>query len=369
MKKNRLKQAITLLVCFIMMLAVSISRDGKIFGKKLNSPNEGTTVREVIKAESDGTTSIYTYPLAKNVIGFGGAIPLKISLLDNTVTGIAILDNDETPSFINEVEQQLLPSYINRSIDEILSMNIDAVSGATYSSEAVIESIRRGLTYAQGADLAQASPLKHILNLKFLIALLVTLAAAILPFFIHSKTYRLIQLVLNVLILGFWSGSFISYTLMISYISNGVKLWTSIIPIILLIIVFIYPLFGKKNYYCTWACPFGSLQELAGKCSKRKIQLSPKLTRGLTIFRQALWAVLMILLWSGVCSSWIGYEPFSAFMYSTASYAVIAIAATFIVLSIFVARPYCRFVCPTGTLVKIAQNTDSILQKKKAEKE
>ncbi|NLF43947.1 MAG: 4Fe-4S binding protein, partial [Bacteroidales bacterium] len=34
---------------------------------------------------------------------------------------------------------------------------------------------------------------------------------------------------------------------------------------------------------------------------------------------------------------------------------VLIIGVAFLVLSVFIPKPYCRFVCPTGTLMKFAQ--------------
>ena len=51
----------------------------------------------------------------------------------------------------------------------------------------------------------------------------------------------------------------------------------------------------------------------------------------------------------------MNYEMFVAFILQSASWIVIVWALLFIVLSVWVPRPYCRFVCPTGTLFKLAQ--------------
>ena len=73
-------------------------------------------------------------------------------------------------------------------------------------------------------------------------------------------------------------------------------------------------------------------------------------------FRELLWTVLMMLMLSGIGFEWLNYEVFSAFLLTTASWIVIAIAVVFLVLSVFVPRPYCRFICPTGTLFKVVQS-------------
>ena len=63
----------------------------------------------------------------------------------------------------------------------------------------------------------------------------------------------------------------------------------------------------------------------------------------------------MLLLITNVWASWMNYEMFVAFVLQSASWIVIVWALLFIVLSVWVPRPYCRFVCPTGTLFKLAQ--------------
>lgn len=63
----------------------------------------------------------------------------------------------------------------------------------------------------------------------------------------------------------------------------------------------------------------------------------------------------MILMLTGVSFEWMDYEVFSAFIFRSAATVVIIMAVTFVLLAIFVPRPYCRFVCPTGTLLKLAE--------------
>jgi polyferredoxin len=160
----------------------------------------------------------------------------------------------------------------------------------------------------------------------------------------------MVQLLLNVIVLGFWSGTFVSYTLIVNYLSNGTSILPSLIPLILLIVAFIYPLFGKQGHYCAWNCPLGSLQELAGKCRKSKWTPSANTLKYLNYFRVGLWAVLMLMMWTGISFAWLDYELFTAFMFQSASWAVITVALLFVALSLFVQRPFCRFVCPMGTL-------------------
>ena len=181
--------------------------------------------------------------------------------------------------------------------------------------------------------------------------------AAILPLFVRNRIYHNCQLVLNVIVLGFWCGAFLSYTSLIGYMSNGMNVLVAAVPFVMLVTAFLYPLFGRKSYYCANVCPFGSLQQVVGSCVKYKIKMSPILLHRLDVFRKFLWVVLMVMIWGGVWSDWVDYEPFAAFIFQSASWGVIVIAALFVVLSAVVTRPYCRFVCPMGTLFKITQGS------------
>ncbi len=141
--------------------------------------------------------------------------------------------------------------------------------------------------------------------------------------------------------------------------ANGLSLKRSIVYILMLIAAFIYPLFGKKNYYCHNICPCGSLQEIMGTISRKKWKIPPKLVQRLVQFRRILWLTLTILMLSGFAFLWMDYEIFTAFILTTASYIVIAQLVIVAFFSIFIPQAYCRFVCPTGTLFKLAQHSKS----------
>lgn len=70
------------------------------------------------------------------------------------------------------------------------------------------------------------------------------------------------------------------------------------------------------------------------------------------MFRNVLWGVLMVLMLTATWTAWMDYELFTAFLYTSASVWVIVLAVLFLVLSVWVPRPYCRFVCPTGSLLR-----------------
>lgn len=351
---GKLQQLLCLATCVLMVVAVSIRRDGKVAGRELGRQKEVSSKVETMLELDDGSVRLNTTELGKDIVGYGGIVPLEITLHDGRVKGIKALANSETPGFFKEASA-LLTKWNGKSIEDAQKMKVDAVSGATFSSKAIIGNVQRGLLYAARNPVKTSVWAEFDFSAKTIAGLIVVLLAAIVPLFMKDRRYRIGQQILNVIVLGFWCGSFLNYTSIISYMSNGMNVAALIVPVIMLITAFVYPLFGKKSYYCTHVCPFGSLQELAGKCVVYKIKMKPTTAKRLDMFRQILWAMLMLCLWTGAWFDWIEYEPFSAFVFQSASWVVIAIAIAFVALSTIIMRPYCRFVCPTGSLLKYSQ--------------
>ena len=355
--KSKLPQLISFLICLMLMLVVPIWRDHKIIGIDLPIESDQEEKIETLTTTSTGFI-INTTEIGKSIMGYGGKTPVEITVSNGKITKITPLKNQETPEFFGAVRNSdLFERLEGMSLEEAATTPLDGVSGATYTSKAIIGNIKGGIAYAldNNVKAAEMEAESEKLPLKFYITIIIILAGGVIPLFIKDKRYRILQLILNVLLLGFWGGTFISYSLMTSYLANGITRVVLIPIALMLVAAFIYPFFGKKNYYCLWICPYGSLQELLGKCVKYKFKLKPSLIKWLNFFREALWFVLMWLLWTGLWFDWMGYEPFAAFFFTDASAVTLGIAGGFLILSFFMQRPYCRFVCPTGSLFKFAE--------------
>ena len=381
---------LSLVVVVLILAAAAILRDGRILGHDLREAHEAKALKnDTLEVTPDGAFVVNTKPLAKDVQGYGGPVPLKIHIKDGRVAAVEAEPNAESPDFFNRAKE-LLNHWQNKSVDEALAEDVDAVSGATFSSKAIIANMQRGLAYAKqhgqlgedgsvGALGTSASPIEggsagalgtsappivgSVSNsvgaletsAPPIVALIVVLLGAVVPLFYNNRRLHLVQLAVNVVVLGLWTGTFVSYTLFLRVFSGGVSLsaiGALAAPLLMLIVALIYPLAGRSGHYCANICPFGSAQELAGKLSRRKLRITPRVLKLLSVLRNLLWGVLMALLLTGTCTAWIDYELFTAFLYSSASVWVTVLAALFLVLSVWVPRPYCRFVCPTGALIK-----------------
>lgn len=368
-RKGIMIRLLSLVVVMLVLSAAAILRDGRIFGHDLRQTHAAVVSvaqgSDTLEVQPDGTFVVNTRVLAKDVQGYGGPVPLKIHIgKDGKLTAIEAEPNAESPSFFDRAKE-LFSRWQGKTIDEAMAEDVDAVSGATFSSKAIIRNVQRGLAYAKqhgladGGKGAQEESAERTVatgwTLGSIVALIAVLLGAVVPLFTNNHRLHLVQLVVNVVVLGLWTGTFVSYTLFLRLFAGGVSLsaiGTLAAPLLMLIVALLYPLAGRSGHYCAHVCPFGSAQELAGKLSRRKLRITPRVLRVLTALRNLLWGVLMALLLTGTCSAWIDYELFTAFIYSSASVWVIVLAMLFLVLSVWVPRPYCRFVCPTGALMK-----------------
>ena len=110
-------------------------------------------------AQLTGDTTLYTKEYCSDIIGFNGSIPLEISMKDGKIANIIILENDETPRFMQRVtDANLIEKFYGLTPKEAIELDIDAVSGATYSSTAIIKSVTETPYPSCGATCPVCSP-------------------------------------------------------------------------------------------------------------------------------------------------------------------------------------------------------------------
>jgi len=109
----------------------------------------------------------------------------------------------------------------------------------------------------------------------------------------------------------------------------------------------VYTLFFGRTF-CAGVCPFGAMQDLvAFKPQKLGLRLNtvlgiiPYLYLGLAVLYAATGTDFII------CR----YDPFVGIFRMNASFGMFVFVGTLLVSGIFIARPYCRFLCPYGVLL------------------
>jgi len=385
-KKSLIFQGISSTIVIVMLLAAAVSYNGKLFGVKTSellkfNTNEDAQIpiEQLLEAgydnykldkEVDGIWNlvnnqgeeqgkvIKSISFSKKVYGYAGTIPMLIFInSENVIEKIHLLDNYETPRFLRSVVNGgVVEQWIGKNVSEALvHKNPDFVSGATMSSDAINISIRRSLLALQESNQSTFSVISEW-NSKTWAALLVIISGVFMAFYTKHKNLRLLQMTINTVVLGFYCGQFISINLIIGWLGNGVNLIAKISLVLMVVLALIMPMFfNKKQFYCLWLCPFGSAQELAGKISKTKWNIPAGVAKYLKHTRKAILILLFALMWLGVGFDIANYEPFAAFLFGHAGAIVTVIAILSILLSVFVSRPWCRFACPTGQLLRWCQ--------------
>ena len=99
--------------------------------------------------KENGSFVINTTELGKDVEGYQGTTPLKVYIKSGKVEKIEFLKSTETPKYYVKVKKALQDKWNGKKVKEAKTMQVDVVTGATFSSEAVIENVRRALDYYQ----------------------------------------------------------------------------------------------------------------------------------------------------------------------------------------------------------------------------
>ena len=96
------------------------------------------------KKDSAEPIVIDTTDLCKDVIGHHATTPVKITIVDGKIQSVVALPSDETPSFY-ESAVKVLESFKGLTVKQALEADVDAISGATMSSDALVKNVKAGL--------------------------------------------------------------------------------------------------------------------------------------------------------------------------------------------------------------------------------
>lgn len=127
------------IVCLLVALLTTVSA----------SAWSGTQKDDVMTRQKDGTYVVNTTTLCADVEGYRGTTPLKVYIKSGKVVKVEALRNQETPKYFVRVKQQMLDKWNGKKVQKAEKMQVDAVTGATFSSEAVKQNVRAALHYYQ----------------------------------------------------------------------------------------------------------------------------------------------------------------------------------------------------------------------------
>ena len=365
----------------IIALIIGLTSEGKDFEAMVRSKFKAQKLTKIkdspvvfqLGEKGDGPGN---YVLIQEGQGYGGPFVLGMRIMeDGRIHEVMPLDHKETPAFAKKIEDAgYRDQFVGKRVenDFIVGVDINAVSGATVTTMAAAEAIRRGAHLA-AVDKFKLDPKWKKVPWKFgldEILILAIFVMAFVPRIYRQKPWKYIYLAATIAIVGFYLNAAISVGniagLALGYIP-GIKdhliWWILVVGTILGIIVL------GKNVYCYRVCPFYGIEYVLQKISGMKLNPSRALLkRTRFIVNFLLWLALMVIFLSKHPA--LGsFEPFAMMFSLNGTGVQWFILPLALIGSFFMSTFWCRFFCPCGqALTKLIQFRNSILKMFKEKK-
>ena len=332
---------------------------------------EARDFREVLKpvrhfVGSDGSREVgiiaFSSDLAPEVRGFGGHVPVAVALdPDGRILEVSVLPGQETPGYREGAyAPEFAAQFRGKRYSDPLSPGhgVDAVSGATVTSSAVIDGVR--LTARRAAEQAlglSATGAATAQRARFNLWRLAVPAFFIVAGIGDARRLRRLRpfvLAASVLCLGFGLKAFFSLIHILDIATGNVPpLGTQALWYLLTALALGSALLAGR-LYCAWICPFGAITELLGRLFRSPLEISTAWDRRLRRVKYGMLLILPLIyvIWRN--ASVRDVEPFSdtftlGFL-AAGRHAAWRIAWLIFlgVASLLVFRFFCRYLCPAG---------------------
>lgn len=220
----------SLFVIVLVISAAAILRDGKLLGLDMGEALATSAAvavdNDTLEVLPDGAIVVNTRLLAKDVQGYGGPVALRIHIdKGGVVDNIEAEPNAETPDFFNHAKT-VMARWQGKTVDEAMAEQVDAVTGLRFrrvpSSRMCIadspmpSNMQRWVMLPALLILPMCKPMPTWLRADYRrhSCAYCGVAGAVVPLLLNNRRWHNVQLVLNVVVLGLWTGTFVSYTLL-----------------------------------------------------------------------------------------------------------------------------------------------------------
>lgn len=296
---------------------------------------------------------IYSHNVARDVTGFAGSTPIFIFVDTNsTIKGIHMPENGESESYVELLRKEdFFNRWNHKNIEHIKTVESDAISGCTYTVNAVVQNLNLSINTYNKAATTVYKPATHINYLELCLSVVVVILALIC-FVKPNKTLKTFTLALSLIVLGFMYTNLLSIERLVIFAKFGISPTNAIVFVILCVSLLV-AIFTNKSLYCGFLCPYGAAQELLGKISKKKITIPKHISEHLVNIKYSALLICVFLILTNLVSDFSNIEPFGGFNFSGCSGIVLILFGVFLLISIFVKRAWCKYFCPTGAFLEI----------------
>jgi len=301
-----------------------------------------------------------TSQVPPEVGGYAGEVDVLVGMdWEGRITGAAIIGHSENREYVDRIVQAgLLGRFVGRRAGEDFG-DIEAVTGATITSQAIIDDVRTAakavydhIMGRSKAGAAVTSFLERSSWPKGLGALAMVVLAVTSVSMPSRRWLRALSLAGAFVIVGLWLNSPITIGNVVDARNAGLP-WLYNLPLAILMLFALVAALAKGNLYCSYVCPFGALQEGAARLSPRKIVPDKRLTRGMRWLRWIMAIVAIYAIAALGSDAMRTVEPFSLLFMRYPDSVTIVQAGVVVAASLFVRRVWCRYLCPTGLVLDI----------------
>jgi polyferredoxin len=168
----------------------------------------------------------------------------------------------------------------------------------------------------------------------------------------RSRRYIFILMIFSLAYFGFWREGCVCSIGAIQNVTLSLFDSRYVLPITV-IAFFLLPLFFTLFFgriFCAAVCPLGAIQDLF---LLRPLKLPRWLEHGLGLLAYLYLGAAVLFAATGSAFIICQYDPFVSFFRRSGSLNIFILGFSFLIISLFVGRPYCRFLCPYGVLLRL----------------
>jgi len=330
-------------------------------------PDSGQSIDYFTVSDANDRLTGYIFSsqdLAPEIRGFGGKMNLAIYAdAAGKLIDFHMIRSNETPAYLELLTQWCDSLNGRRLFQPEPFAGIDAVTGATVSSDAILSALqasgRRFATQILGRTIeprlaGQTHRAAYLWDTRG-IYLISALALALAVIYFGGFWTRLVVLLANLVVGGIVLNAQYSSEQIATILSLHVPAVGLTGAFLLLVgVPLLAILFG--NIYCGYVCPFGAAQELLGYVVPRRFKqpISIETMQKARFVKYVVLFILIMVFFFSRNRTTLASDPLiSVFALHFWQFALLLVAGVALIGSLFYVRFWCRYLCPVGAFLSL----------------